>query len=103
MCILIDEAPRLLTLDPKDSLLEFLRQVENTSVILTTQVFETERALVEHSLKPQFSLIRLGLNAKRHAEFVLGDTGLLQKLELARYPCLYQDKVIDLAQFSLEI
>lgn len=100
-CILIDEAPRLLSLDPEDSLLEFLRQVENTNIILTTQGFETERGLIEHLLKPQFSLIRLGLNAKRYAEIVLEDITLLQKLEVARYPCLCQGEVVDLAEFSL--
>lgn len=102
-CILIDQIPCLLRIDPNDLVLNFLRSVKDTNIVATTQDFEVKRGLVEHSLESCFSLIRLGENAKRYAEFVLGDTRLLQKLELARYPCLYQDKVIDLAQLRLNI
>lgn len=93
----------MLRLDPENLVLKFLRYVENTNIIVTTQDFEVEKGLVEHSLKPRFSLIRLGLNAKRHAGFVLGNTMLLKQLESATYPCLFQGKAIDLAQFSVGI
>lgn len=101
-CILIDQIPCLLRIDPNDLVLNFLRSVKDTNIVATTQDFEVERGLVEHSLKSCFSLIRLGENAKRHAKYVLKNTKLLQQLEAARYPCLFQSKAIDLAEFEVD-
>lgn len=100
-CILIDEVPCLLRLDPDDLLLNFLGSVEDTNIIITTQDFEVERGLVEHSLESCFSLIRLGKNARRYAKYVLKNAMLVQQLEATRYPCLFQGEVIDLAEFKV--
>lgn len=96
--ILIDEIiPRLIRLEVDNFLLHFLRNVGDTNIVLTTQSFDTKRGMAEHSLDLQFSLIRLGLNAMRYAKFVLENPALLQQLEAAQYPCLFQDRAFDLA------
>lgn len=95
--ILIDEViPRLIRFKLDNFLIRFLREAGDTNIVLTTQNFDTQRDMAEHSLDLQFSLIRLGLNAKRYARFVLENLTLLQQLEAAQYPCLFQDRAFDL-------
>lgn len=78
-CILIHEIPCLLRIDPNDLVLNFLRSVEDTNIVATTQNFEVERNLVEDSLKSCFSLIRIRKNAKFYANYVLKNTRLIQQ------------------------
>lgn len=52
--------------------------------------------MAEHSLDLQFSLIRLGLNARRYARFVLENQTLESQLEAAQYPCLFQERAFNL-------
>lgn len=95
--ILIDESPRLIQLELNNLLIHFLREVSDISIVLTTQNFDIQRDMAEHSIDRQFSLIRLGLNAERYARVVLENPTLLSQLEAAQYPCLFQERAFDLA------